>query len=357
MIFIKKKMSKLIRTIFAAIPVLISCVESVNMDSVEEMPVVVNCVLTREGQSEGPSLSGLRIPTQKLELFYAKRSSEAGFVDISNAIVKVSGGGESYEFKWDGECWYCDFLPQFGAEYVLNVTMDNGHELKAKTVYPKDCSIIGVSLYADGKSNSFAQYYQVRGLSDNEDAYIWITAAEHRPDIVSFCTSHPGADDSNIVQEAWQDLPISKNLQRNYGNLPLSEAGEKYWLRYLKEAYDLPVHKSYLRIHHSISLDGWRNDLPVYNYIMMKGFGEQFLQNAFVLSADDIEISTSPQWVGPPMVSLPIKVRFLSKEYDKYLTGIVNSTLSSDELSLKFFSPDATYTNIEGGIGVFGAVY
>ena len=65
-----------------------SCAETIVMDPEEEMPIVVNCVLTNDGMDH----SG--IITQYLDLYYAKRPSEAVQTPISDAKVTVKGRGQ-----------------------------------------------------------------------------------------------------------------------------------------------------------------------------------------------------------------------------------------------------------------------
>ena len=92
----------------------VSCVEAINLDPMEEMPVVVTCVLTTETTE------------QSLELFYAKRPSETGYVSIPDAKVVVrddgSAGGAVHEFKWNGEKYVCTFTPAYNTRYLLEVT-------------------------------------------------------------------------------------------------------------------------------------------------------------------------------------------------------------------------------------------
>ena len=77
-------------TIITVALLLSSCVEPIVMDPLEEMPVVVNCVLTRDGQ--GPAVfSGMTFttPEQKLYLYYAKSPSGSDYVVIKDAEVTV----------------------------------------------------------------------------------------------------------------------------------------------------------------------------------------------------------------------------------------------------------------------------
>ena len=363
-----RKMKKIFIEAFAALLIVSgSCVEPVVMDPMEEMPVVVSCVLTRNGLTEyDVRQRPYDVPTQKLTLFYAKRPTESGYKYITDAKITVSGGGEEYEFTWNGECWCCAFLPKFDTEYTLRIVMGNGKELLAKTVYPKAFSISGTPIYSDVSNIAFAQYYQVVLGNDAaikaEEAYLWITAPEGRSDISNFCTDHPGADDSNIVPGAWNELPVAQELLHNYNGLlqfSISQkADKKYWQLFLNKAYGLPLHRNYLHIRHSIDAYDWPEGALVSRYDSYDGLKESSVKYGFVLSSDHVEYhENAVRWIGPARVSPASKIRFVSKEYDKYLSVIANSFLHTDELAQIYFSSESTYTNVEGGMGIFGAEF
>ena len=132
------KLTKVLVTLMAGV-LASSCVEPIVMDPLEEMPVVVNCVLTRE---RDPGKNDV-IPVQTLNLFYAKRPSDKEYLTISDAVVKVSGAGQTYDFTWDGERWTSTFLPDFGTEYSLEVSLPDGNRLSARTVVPMKMSLSG----------------------------------------------------------------------------------------------------------------------------------------------------------------------------------------------------------------------
>ena len=92
----------------------VSCVEKIVLDPMEEMPVVVNCVLMTERT------------TQELDLYYAKRPSETAYVPITDAKVVVrDASGNSYPFHWNGERWTSDFVPVYKTRYFLHRVKDN----------------------------------------------------------------------------------------------------------------------------------------------------------------------------------------------------------------------------------------
>ena len=78
----------------------VSCSEKIILDPMEEMPVVVSCVLTGEADMNA---AGLSAGPQYVDLFRARRPSETGYEKISDASVRVVSGEERYDFVWNGE--------------------------------------------------------------------------------------------------------------------------------------------------------------------------------------------------------------------------------------------------------------
>lgn len=60
--------------------------------------------------------------------------------------------------------------------------------------------------------------------------------------------------------------------------------------------------------------------------------------------------------VGGDPYYLPVCTHVVSPEYDKYLGLLVKESLHQDELA-NLYSMDLSYTNIEGGLGLFGSMY
>ena len=331
-----------------ALAFLTSCVETIVMDPLEEMPVVIKCILSRDknDSEETP-------PTQYLDLFYAKRPSESTNQIITDATVVVAGNGANHVFNWNGERWERPFLPEFGSEYLLTITLPGGQIVSAKTTFPPNAVINGCEVFRGYSNLSYAKYYTISGCDD--DAHIWITPVEGRTDIRHFCTNHPYADNSNIVPGFWHELEGAKLimgdfhlLKKNWGKVVDNTIINHYY----EAAYYTPIHKDYLRIYHPKDFDNGIAD----NLVQSVYNGSRPYSKGFIITTDDIGFYTPPRWTGPAMTQLPIKVFFLSREYDLYLGECIKKSLHKDELaSLYSFSPN--YTNIDGGIGIFGSEY
>jgi len=314
-----------------------ACVESITMHSSEEMPVVVNCVLTRDS-------------TQYLYLYYARKLDESEYKSITNAKVIVSESGRSYEFAWDGARWQSEFVPEYGTEYNLSVTLEDGRFVYAKTRFPEKMFIVGTPIYFASQNifgGSECRYYTVIGCQDK--AFIWLTGIKNNKGSVSnICTNHSGADNSNIVGGAWEDLPNSQKILKEYSdNPPEADSGEdpRIWNSYKNACLGLPFHKDYLRIRHDMNYASG-SSAP----LVQKDAVETPVPGGFILDADKHE------YVYGATYMLPLRTYFLSEEYDIYLSNVVKAGLHQDELA-SMYSMDLNYTNIHGGIGIFGSAY
>ena len=365
-------MNNLFPIITAAL-LLSSCVETIVMDPLEEMPVVVNCVLTRDGQ--GPEVFGgmtFTTPEQKLYLYYAKSPSGGDYMAIKDAEVTVSEKRFTYKFKWNGECWTSSFLPEFDTEYTLNITLPDGRTLSAGTVYPEQLHLETVPLFmypgmervlADWK-RLVNNYYQ----SPSRDAFLWVIPGNENDR--HFITDHSGADNANVVQGSWKDLPVCAQIDSSVNSWMYRTFFENgqwdygYWEDYSNRCSSSPLHEGYLRIRHPAGYDN-QNDNAVFQWVGSKvsdSFSEEVIidhfSDAFLLLGDHYEQKSLAEDFGfLTMPAFTFSIRFLSEEYDAYLNSIVHARLGSDELAASYYSPDANYTNINGGIGVFGAIY
>lgn len=336
------------------------------MDPLEEMPPVVCCVLTRDGKSADYGDT----PVQSLKLYYARRASETGYVSIPDASVSITADRQTYPFTWDGEKYTCAFWPQFATEYKLKITLADGHRITANTRYPHQCALARVSVYNGYSVTSSAGYCYLYRLKtdkpDNEnEVYMWITPTVEG--ISDFITNHPGADDFNVIAGAVsQDLPAWPTMKEDYkeiSNRTVEQCELEYWDRFEKMFVELPVHKSFLRIVHPLDYDNGFPEHLVHS--APKAPGGDVVQDVpetglFIINTTEMIKRERPGGFGyiGPAYSSPCKAHFVSKEYDHYLRTAVNKSIHADELtSLYEYDLDADYSNIEGGIGIFGGLF
>ena len=318
----------------------VSCVEKIVLDPMEEMPVVVNCVLIGEADMNA---AGLSAGPQYVDLFRARRPSETGYEKISDASVRVVSGEERYDFVWNGERWECDFVPSSGREYQLMVKTADGKSISASTRFPEDIFLTGVlpperdniAGYVN-MVRLYAAYYLSRKTSVGsfvpyeKEVFAWITSDNDADGQMVITTDHRGADGFNVVRGTWADFPFVDKWKE-------FEPSVDWWQEYASYCASEPLHKGFVRIYQPEGFQGsFPGELANYDY-------ERGMQTLFTLCAD-----------FPSLAGNKYRVRFLSKEYDAYLRTIAKNQVHSDEFT-SFYSLDEAPSNIQGGLGIFGA--
>ena len=367
-------MNRLITILTVALLLLSSCVEPIVMDPLEEMPVVVNCVLTRKIVSNidhGILVYGFssELPTQKLYLYYAKRPSEKEYTPISDATVKVSGGGQTHYFEWNGECWTSSFLPVFEETYDLSIRLKDGKKLSSTMVFPAFVTITGgvppfflscsnniTTASTDNKktvivASAFAFSVPVIGSWISPDgnygdvkksgtSNVWILAKEGGKNVGGIITNHPGADNFNIINGSFDDFRAYNHLQ-SYIKVPFSTDYHSYLNDFLSAS---PVHKDYVRIKYD-----WNS--PFF-------LAADFDYERMVPYDDPYGIDPDGDGFYPGLyIDTRYECYFMSDEYDAFLRELANKQIHADEMVNQFFSPDVEYSNIVNGKGCFGGMY
>lgn len=385
-----------------------ACVEPIVMDPLEEMPVVVNCILTRDGGTyeEHPEEErGYKPPVQYLDLFYARTPSQAGYQVIDKAAVRIQMYQETYEFTWNGSRWECAFLPRFDADYQLSIETEDGHKLSSTMRFPPDCRLRRYRLIDHASLNNFGNtyagyYYLQRHYDDSykvchwanfrEECFMWIRALENGVPVKKICTNHPGVDNFNVRRDVWGDCAVIELYEKQFNYFMESE-NERYanydpsqfqgymgysppiyvdpqlWQRYSDAWLSSPLHDEFLRIHHPAGFDNGMH--KPWDYYVANDFsnygGQQPAEpgDLFVLGADfdpspkvlsytdedgkEVEYELNWNYLDA------YEVRFVSETYDKYLRSFAGKALQEDEFAVSY-SPDPMYSNIEGGLGCFG---
>lgn len=340
---------------FILLLMLTSCVEPIVMDPEEDMPVVVHCVLTRDLAMESSNKE--YIPVQSLNLFYAKSISDNGdYKMITDAKVNVSGDGNSYDFLWNGDVWECCFTPSFGATYTLTVRLNNGKVITSKTSFPKSVAFTREPLFTAWGSYYTIAHYLSCPVSD-DDIYMWCCAPKGREfELTHFCTNHPGADNFNLSDKSLAELPVFDqmitDLKTSLDYYKKDEASNRALFEdYLSLCATLPTHAGFVRIHHNKDLESLLPDYLVRKYNFQGNYEDRMIHNGYVLFTDFV--TYIPNYI-PMMLIVPIQINIVSKEYDTYLRNLANNNLHYDELNNNY-SMDLSYTNIDGGIGIFGS--
>lgn len=351
----------------------VSCVEEINLDPMEEMPVVVTCVLTTETTE------------QSLELFYAKRPSETGYVSIPDAKVVVrddgSAGGAVHEFKWNGQKYVCTFTPAYNTRYLLEVETADGIRLSAETTTPdhfvlmpqaysseyfvvlEDYSnpISGVwplYLRSEVEYRQYLAYYfaletEAGVVPYADELYAWISAGDR------LSTDHKDADSFNLLTDNWNDLKLHPFIKRRDSWLP------EYYHQFFAA---FPAYMKFIRIHQRPGFTGpvsveYIGEAKYTDYLFY--LNSDTIDNTIIVAepdnVDDMPEEIFDDWLRwyNKRLDYPAQneysVRFVSKEYDAFLKDLVEKNIiRADELAV-IYSSDPTFSNIVGGFGIFGA--
>ena len=394
---------------------LASCVEDIDMDTGEDLPLVVDCVLKMD-------------TVQKLRLYHMKRLSAEGYEPVADAKVElqlVQKNGNLLKVadfhRQEGLLWETRFKPSFGESYRLSVTLPGKEEIFATTTFPEDMRLVlhqkvledGTGFYDKSKDKTrlrmiTAEVATARMATEAdliigmrefpEDAVfpvkayfpgsqackMWIYprrdsivvyppnnfvieappfAFSNLPFIPSpkpYCdlvvTDHPYADSFNVVPGKVTDLdivkvPVNKATKKvsiyhwfNDGHYH-EVYSERYLLNYTQwipeMCPDLPLHKGFVRIDQP---EGFSN-----------GLTEEDLKTSYLATSSSFLIlgDYSDYLVG--VEPFLIEVRFLSDEYDAFLRDLHVRNLSRDNFILSTYDTNNIYSNIHGGVGVFGA--
>lgn len=371
-----------------------SCIEDINLDSEKEMPVVVECVLTRD-------------TVQRMKLYRMRVMSETGnepIVDASATIKSRSAGGELQtvaEFhRTDGIGWEARFQPEYDTEYMLTISIPGKEDITASTRFPEDLRLMQCE-----KSSYFSkeipdnEYYLMhtaevrigREEADDETSYtvyrevsekpckIWVfphtdttyvypgESARNSKNDADFIftgsnqplseyavSDHPGADRFNISTKKLADLRYWSRPDKPFeGTAP----NYSQWCHYL--CPDVPVFKGFVRIDHPANfrngLEG--NDLEK---------SHQYSKSSFFIAGDYSDSHNSYSTKDPSPItwstlqsnrSFLNEVHFLSDEYDAYLRELYIRLLGKDDFILSSYDYTNIPSNINGGVGIFGADY
>ena len=364
-----------------------SCVEDINLDSEKEMPVVVECVLTRD-------------TVQTLRLYRMRVLSETGNEPIGDATAILKGRNKNGDFetvaefhRTDGIRWEARFQPEYGTEYTLTISIPGKEDITASTRFPEDLRLVKCSRAAfrrddrgsDGgvvspacimytaevrqgkyyhewnqyKTNDGSAFKAYLNVSDSP-CKIWVfqhtdttmVYADGKPlNILNegfflytgstqpfskhIATSHPGADRFNISPQSLHDL--------GFWNRPIKKGRTDYSGWCLLLCPETPVFDGFVRIDHPADFRNGLSDKDLkVNY--------HYSDRCFYIEGD-----YSDKFASSNSGSFLNEVHFLSDEYDTYLRALYVRTLSNNDFILSSYDYSNIPSNINGGVGIFGA--
>ena len=328
---------------------MMSCVEAIDLDPHEGRTLVVNCILV-EGDE------------QTLEMYYTSGLSGEASEPIEDAEVTI----ESYDspvtefHRCDDGLWRADFRPNYGVTHHLKVVLD-GKSYNARTMFPKDIEVdtYGRRRWSDNSRRriSYLMYsYELR-VYDEEfpdppykgrpclwPSHLWVFPKDMGwgDDYQKYiATTHFRADDFNLTSLTVGDLPCFSKDSINMMEKWLKE--ELAW--YPAKLGDLPLHQGCVRIDVPERYDSGQSqdeltNTPVYSpraFALVRAFPTGW-----------------PDYNGPYKTSV-YDIYILSDEADNYFKDVYRRHLNKDNFLFEYDSKNI-YSNIEGGIGVFGAM-
>lgn len=333
-------MTRISAIIFTAIVFFCSCVRDLDMSLGQDPLVVVECVL----QDESP---------QTLNLFLAKAGDSTKMIPITEAevlLIDKTSGNEAGRFINTGTReWTLDYAAVPGHEYRLEVEVP-GHD----SIYAEDCMPGVITILAKNVNKVFNPSLDVANYGEDFAGtvyylvelpeYSWIYALDFNPETgkrqiaEQICTDYPWVDNFNLSGESY---------------VPEEEDGEFMGHHYRSFSYPFlegtAMHRRFLRLRapSDKELEDYRKGKPETGYLMCvvsgRFSGEYHLG---VLSKDEDLADNEGCVVAMSM----------SKNYDSYVREamrIQQMQESSDMATV--YVRDNIYSNIEGGVGIFGA--
>lgn len=399
---------------------LVSCEEVVVLDTGRELPIVVNCVLSRDSVQV---LTIYRLPEYGNENKIKIDSLEAKLFRTDAFGKPLDGTWVRFKRKNDFE-WTADYVPEFGIGYRLELTLSSGEHIYATTQFPPDLKLYFYpkflndyqwNLLSDDQRKLLSEYTANAPSSQCEDFFVdymlytavimqgrtvaqfkdgekivksvyneptnlpctfWvfphIDAVDDTPQPYSdyIATDHPGVDDFNqteikLAEMPWCNIPIL--IMDELGRRPedknwqswLSDRGklwqENFYFTNIAQWYriltpDIPLHKGFLRISHPAFYDNGLSEEKIKNSCY-------FSSKCFILVADYCEsygllFDGNHGYGQMPHTN---EIHFVSEEYDNYLRDVYLAKQKMDDFILSAYELKEIYSNINGGLGIFGA--
>lgn len=354
--------------LFILMVTLSSCIRDVIMDAKEKPQVVVVCVLSDE-------------PVQTLQLSFTKGASLAEAPALTEAVAMLYDGTKAVgEFKHGSDgIWRLEYAAIPGHTYRLEVQVPEYDLIYAEQMMPAEQAYVEVHYFcnlsdyvepwsgwvtekdpagdhtfrswpADEERPGYETFYLAKSASS-----IWICAMNYNEETAShevaeyICTDAE-ADNINITDEVYQPLkkevPNPYKLSEYHGGL-----AETFYNAHKMELYPTlagkPLYESYLCIpkgRHVFSLSGSFEGI---DYSKNRYYGS-LVDVTFTGTRDEQEAVTENNGY--------ILFTTLSADYEKYMTEASNyqQIMASSDISTIYLR-DNLFTNISGGVGIFGA--
>ena len=316
----------------AALPALLcSCAKEIVMDAGEEPVVAVECILSEQ-------------PVQTLRLSFTKGAAmdEAPALAEADAVLIDLTEGRtvgSFERQDDGT-WALDYAAVPEHSYRLEIDIPGQEPIWAEQTMPIECTV-GTIFGGLLSSSSFDQSLYGSRYKLNRSKYaVWIRALNYNPETGRretaelLCTDAPDADNFNITGETY-DPPVSDT----------DVWGDKRSAFLYPNLEDTPLHRKYIR------LGKLSSDENIFSLIYLSGTltGKYYHRENLM--------STIPIDRAPMDDEGIVLMAYASDNYDNYLRDAVYMQQLSESSDLSaIYVRDNIFSNIHGGLGIFGAI-
>jgi len=306
--------------------ILSSCVKDVVLDAMEEPQLVVSCILRVDS-------------IQNLQLSYTKGASRKEAPPVKGATAVLTDLTENREaghfIQNDEGVWQLKYSPIPTHNYRLDVSVPDHDPVWAEQTMPIEPPVN--CFYGDLQGEMYTWYnYTPKGIqySSTFPCTVWAYAMNYnyhweRYEIVEeISTDYSNVDNFNLTGAVLDSALVQT----------LADPIWKLNLHYGSFLGGYPIHRRFLRFQ--------KLESPTLSYFAIDGHFSGVYYNYE---------EGSPR--NPSPTEGVLYFACLSDEYDKYLCEAFNryhATLSSDLSSI--YVRDNVYTNIHGGIGIFGAI-
>lgn len=295
---------------------------------VDEKPtVVVECILTDN-------------PIQTLRLSFTSADGTQREVQEAEAVLTdltVNSVAGTFSRNAEG-CWTLDYKAVSGHKYRLEIKVPGYDLIYAEDTMPQQCVVHSAMGFLSNKASNviYGSVFRVPTGSYK----MWVYAMNYnketgRREIVErICTDAAGVDDFNLTGESYD--PPHSDFDNIFG---VSRDAYLYW-----ELEGCPLHNKYLRV--EMEPGKFSNSLSDYIFSVSGSFEGDYYNRGTI----------KPSERPPREDEGVVLVTIVSDKYDRFLRDVhyFMHLAESTELA-SIYLRDNLYTNIEGGVGIFGA--
>lgn len=311
----------------AFLQLLSSCAQDFSLDS-GERTIVVECILSCDS-------------IQTLKLFYSHAKDEnTASVPITEAKLILFDETKDLAvgiFRNDGKDWVLDYAAEPEHSYRLDIDVKGHEHISAQQTMPKQAHIEGY-VHMGGPFSSDSRFVKYGGdfygtgfFASNLPAKTWICALTYDEKtgeshvVDEICTDYPYLDNFNLTGDVY--APYRIMWETSHGEYPFDVC--KYLMGF-------PLYRRYLRT----NADLMNSDKADGIFIICGSFYD----------------CNNPDYAQPLGSKGGIFFTTVSDDYDRYLLEAIHyQQLQESSDMTTIYKRDNIFSNIKGGIGIFGA--